>query len=331
MAFMSMFLSFVIPVYNCELYIKQNLDIILNSELHTDEYEIILVDDGSTDGSADLCKRYANDFYHVIYVYQKNQGPATARNVGLNKAKGDYVWFVDMDDKINPRLLPRLKVIVTTGDTIDLVSFGYVSQYPDGDRITKDVEKESFCNGLEFLQMPRHGSYLWNNIYKRTSIGTKRFIDGVRHIEDTCFNIQNILNFSKVVVLPDVGYYYNRKNVNSISKGRRLQDRIKANDDSYIVYNALYNDMLAETDQQKKDFLWRHLNFSISAHLYTMMMQFDDVSTVKGYIGKYKNMGFYPLSPTGNRKADLFARFANHELLLLFVVAWRSFYKRFER
>lgn len=326
-----MFLSFIIPIYNCEQYIKQNLDIILDSGLMPADYEIILVDDGSRDGSAAICNRYAEKFSNVKYVCQRNQGPATARNTGLEHAKADYIWFVDADDSINPEILPKLKSIVDGNDEIDLVSFGYVSQYPDGDRITKEVEKEFFCSGLEYLQMPRHGSYLWNNIYKRASIGTKRFIDGVRHIEDTCFNIQNILNFSKVVVLPDVGYYYNRKNVNSISKGRRLQDRIKANDDSYIVYNALYNDMLAETDQQKKDFLWRQLNFSISAHLYTMMMQFDDMGTVKRYIGEYRKMGFYPLSPTGNRKADLFARFANHELLLLFVVACRSFYKRFER
>lgn len=326
-----MFLSFIIPIYNCEQYIKQNLDMILGAGLIADDYEIILVDDGSKDGSAAICKRYAEQNNNIKYVCQRNQGPSTARNTGLEHAQGDYIWFVDADDSINPEILPRLKAIVETEEYPDLISFGYVSQYPDRDLQTTDVEEMRVCNGLEFLQMPRHGSYLWNNIYKRASIGTRRFIDGVRHIEDSCFNIQNILNFSKVVVLPDVGYYYNRKNINSISKGRRLQDRIKANDDSYIVYNALYNDMLTETDQQKKDFLWRQLNFSISAHLYTMMMQFDDVDTIKQYIGEYRKMGFYPLSPTGNRKADLFARFANHELLLLFVVACRSFYKRLGR
>ena len=323
-----MFLSFITPIYNCEQYIKQNLDIILCSGLAHDDYEIILVDDDSTDGSAKVCKGYVEEHTNVKYVCQRNDGPATARNNGIEHAQGDYIWFVDADDSINPGILPRLKAVVEAEEYPDLISFGYVSQYPDGDSLTTDVEEKRVCGGLEFLQLHRHGSYLWNNIYKRASIGTRRFINGVRHIEDSCFNIQNILNFSKVVVLPDVGYYYNRKNVNSISKGRQLQDRIKANDDSFIVYNALYGDMLIETDQQKKDFLWRHLNFSISAHLYTMMMQFDDVSTVKGYIGKYKKMGFYPLSLTGNRKSDLFASFANHKLLLLFLIACRSCYKR---
>lgn len=314
-----MFLSFIIPIYNCDSYISSCLDIILHTSLRQDEYEVILVDDGSKDDSVRICEEYAHTYSNIDLYQQKNDGPATARNNGLDHALGDYIWFVDADDSINPEILSRLKALVEE-EHPDLISFGYVSQYPDGDRLIKDVEEKRVCGGLEFLQMPRHGSYLWNNIYKRASIGSKRFIDGVRHIEDTCFNIQNILNYSKVVVLPDVGYYYNRKNVNSISKGRRPQDRIKANDDSYIVYNALYNDMLAETDQQKRDFLWRHLNFSISAHLYTMMMQFDDVSTVKGYIGEYRKMGFYPLSPTGNRKSDLFARFANHELLFLLLL-----------
>ena len=323
-----MLFSFIIPIFNCEAYVRSCLDIILHTGLEQDEYEVILVDDGSKDNSVRICEEYAQRYSNIYLYQQKNDGPATARNNGLDHAQGDYIWFVDADDSINPEILPCLKAVVEAEAYPDLISFGYVSQYPDGDRPTTDVEEKRVCGGLEFLQMHRYGSYLWNNIYKRTSIGTRRFINGVRHIEDSCFNIQNILNFSKVVVLPDVGYYYNRKNVNSISKGRQLQDRIKANDDSFIVYNTLYNDMLIETDQQKKDFLWRHLNFSISAHLYTMMMQFDDVSTVKGYIGKYKKMGFYPLSPTGNRKSDLFARFANHELLLLFVIACRSCYKR---
>ena len=82
--------------------------------------------------------------------------------------------------------------------------------------------------------------------------------------------------------------------------------------------------MLSETDQQKKDFLWRHLNFSISAHFYTMMMQFDDVGTIKRYIAEYRKIGLYQLCPTGNRKSDLFERFANHKQFLLLVIACRS-------
>lgn len=310
-----MFLSFVIPIYNCEQYIKKNLDIILGSGLTPFEYEVILVNDGSRDGSAAICNRYAEKFSNVKYVCQRNQGPATARNTGLEHVKGDYIWFVDADDSINPEILPKLKSIVDGNDEIDLISFGYVSQYPDGDRITKEVEKEFFCSGLEYLRMPRHGSYLWNNIYRRAAIGNKRMLDGVSHIEDTCFNVQTVINFSKVVVLPDIGYYYNRCNVNSISNNKFLRDRVKANADSFFVYQTLFREMKQTMNAGHRKFLMEELNFSINAHIYTMF-KFDNVRTVKKYISRYKAMGLYPLAATGNKKGDMFRMVANRPWLM---------------
>lgn len=323
-----MFLSFIIPIFNCELYIKQSLDIITSSKLLPDGYEIILVDDGSTDKSAEICKRYAISNKNIQYFYQKNQGPATARNTGLKHATGDYIWFVDADDRINPDILLKLKAVANSDEGIDLISFGYVSQTPDGDHTMSQVEDMCSCSGLEFLKMSRHGSYLWNNIYRRTAIGDVLFLDGVSHIEDMCFNIQTILKFKHVVCLPDVGYYYNRCNTGSISNGRFLRGRVKANEDSYRVYQTLYQEMNNTKDGVQRDFIRRSLNFNINAHIYTMM-RFDNVKTLKKYIRLYREMGLYPLSPTGNRKGDLFMLVANRPRLLFALVKMAGSWRRF--
>lgn len=315
----SMFLSFVIPIYNCEQYIKQNLDIILGTGLTPFDYEIILVNDGSRDESAAICNRYAEKFSNVKYICQRNQGPATARNTGLNHAQGDYIWFVDADDRINPDFLVGLKSIVETESNVDLVAFGYVEEYSDRQERKLPTQKKTFCSGLEYLQSQTSGSYLWNHIYRRKAIGKVRMLDGVSHIEDYCFNRLVVTKLKKVMVLPEVGYYYNRYNQNSISHRRHLRDRVKANVDSLRVYNALYQTMQETTDERKKAYLVRELHFSVAAHLYTMA-RFDNVRTIRKYIAAYREMGLYPLKKTGNRKSDLFILLANKEKLFLCIV-----------
>lgn len=321
-----MFLSFIIPAYNCKTYIQECLKRIVNINLKPDDFEVILVDDGSEDGSAFVCADYAQRYDNIHLYHQPNDGPATARNNGFDHAQGEFVWFVDADDAIEPEILVKLKETIVEHPEVDLISFGYVSQYPDHETVSRMVESKTVYTGLEFLNR-RGGSFLWNNIYRRSSIGHKRFINGVRHIEDSCFNIQTIIDFKEVVILPDVGYYYNRKNVNSISHDKCLRDRIKANDDSFIVYNALYRDMQNTTDEQKKAFLWRNLNFSIAAHLYTML-RFDNARTIKRYIAEYRRMGLYPMEKTGNKKSDRFILLANHEHLLLWIAKTYSLYKK---
>ena len=313
-----MFLSFIIPIYNCEGYIKKNLDTILSARLSVDDFEIILVDDGSRDGSAEICKDYIEQHRNVRYLYQKNQGPATARNKGLEVAKGDYVWFVDADDSIEPKIVSVLKNLIVADPLIDMVSFSYISQYPDYKEQHEQVASSYVCSGLEYLYQQKDGSYLWNHIYKRTSIGETRFLDGVSHIEDTCFNVQTMMRFARVAVVPDVGYYYNRCNLQSISQNRQLRDRVKANADSFLVYQTLQKEMECAALEQRK-YLEKELNFSVNAHLYTIM-RFDNVRTLKRYVNDYQRMGLYPLKPTGNAKSDLFLWLSNRKSLMFLIM-----------
>lgn len=312
-----MLFSFIIPLYNCEDYISHSLDCILSSQLPEDEYEIIIINDESKDNGTRICQEYAEQHPQIHLYHQKNDGPATARNLGLQHAQGDFIWFIDADDLIEPKIIRQVLQVIQERPNVELLSFAYIEQYPDKDITHRMVDSLRVCNGLEFLKM-NGGGYLWNNIYRRQSIGDVRFVNGVRHIEDTCFNHQTIIDFKEVVILPDVGYYYNRKNIHSISQDKRLRDRVKANEDSFIVYQTLYQELKNTTDEAKKAYLNQKLHFSIAAHLYTMM-RFDNVRTIKRYIEAYRKMGFYPLKPTGNRKSDLFIRLANHERLFLLI------------
>ncbi len=104
----SLILSIIVPVYNVEKYLRDCLDSLLMQDLSTDEYEIICVDDGSKDSSPAILDEYAENHANIRVIHKQNGGVSSARNVGIEAAKGEYLWFVDSDDCIMPNCLGQL-------------------------------------------------------------------------------------------------------------------------------------------------------------------------------------------------------------------------------
>ena len=117
-------LSIVIPAYNVEQYVGRCLDSIFNQQIETDMLEVIVVNDGSKDGTEDIIKQYASQHPNLIYISQENQGQSVARNNGLKQASGDLIWYVDSDD-------------ATTENSIHTI-FSYFEKYPNADFLTFD-------------------------------------------------------------------------------------------------------------------------------------------------------------------------------------------------
>ena len=115
--------SFIVPVYNVGSYIEQCINSILNQS--SDNYEIILIDDGSKDNSGELCSRYAEEHNSIIFYQQKNQGVSVARNQGLSLAQGKWICFVDGDDWVEPELVSTIERI--NSNKYDIVFFAYNS------------------------------------------------------------------------------------------------------------------------------------------------------------------------------------------------------------
>ena len=104
-----MFLSIIIPVYNTESYLKRCLDSCICQNLDLTEYEIVVINDGSTDNSSSIIEQYASSYYNIKYYCQNNSGLSVARNNGLDKSLGDYIMFIDSDDWIEKNCLSRIK------------------------------------------------------------------------------------------------------------------------------------------------------------------------------------------------------------------------------
>lgn len=108
--------SFIVPVYNTEKYLKKCLDSLVNQTF--DNFEIIIVNDGSIDKSSEIIKKYKEKYSNIKSIEQKNQGLSMARNNGVKKASGDYLIFVDSDDYIETNLLEEVDKVIGDNDIL---------------------------------------------------------------------------------------------------------------------------------------------------------------------------------------------------------------------
>lgn len=138
-------ISLIVPAYNVAQYLPKCLDSLLNQGMPQDELEILVIDDGSPDDSGAIADRYAALHPEIRVIHQENRGLSGARNVGIEQARGDYLWFIDSDDWIFPGILPQL-VEQMDKYQLDKLLFNY-DKYPDGEeeealqRVTVQNEK----------------------------------------------------------------------------------------------------------------------------------------------------------------------------------------------
>ena len=236
--------SVIIPVYGVENYIGQCLDSIINQSYNN--LEIIVINDGTKDRSAELAKEYAQKDSRIrIYDYE-NGGLSVARNRGLDLAKGDYISFVDSDDWLHPDFYMKLAGALETNDA-DIAKCSII----ETDTVTERVIgfQKSIAKKADFDLYFSKGGMLWivvwNALYKREIVTCIHYPVGV-NFEDNYASGMYLFKAKTVVELKDALYYY-RYNTSGISKGIQ-----KYPFDHLIMYSRLRNDLfkLGFTDKR---------------------------------------------------------------------------------
>lgn len=211
-----MTMSVIIPAYQCEASLRKTVSDVIRSELPL--AELLLVDDGSTDGTAELCDRLAVEYPQVRCIHKPNGGVSSARNLGLAQATGDYIWFVDADDTVCP--IPAEILADCDRRKPGMVLFGMEFDYYRGKRLMK----------TETLQMPEalhlsadqvgaqfdklfdtnYLSPVWNKLFHRDLLMKReiRFDPALTNYEDLAFSLDVLSCCESVIVLPDVYYLY---------------------------------------------------------------------------------------------------------------------------
>ena len=190
--------SVIIPVYNCAKYLPKCVDSVLSQTMK--DLEVILVDDGSTDGSGEICDRYAGE--GVIVIHQENQGPSAARNAGLERVTGEYVAFVDGDDYVDVTTYEEMYSIARDHD-VDVVVCNYAIE-EDGKRISKPgpcLPEERLVEKPELRKLligEKNETILWfavKSIFRRKLLSDYgiRWMEGKIIGEDTVFNLEAFL------------------------------------------------------------------------------------------------------------------------------------------
>lgn len=199
-------ISIIVPVYNSVKYLERSLSSILTQSFP--DFEIIAVDDGSTDGSWELMKQFALNDSRVKIFHKENGGVSSARNFGLTKAMGKYICFVDSDDEL---MGDALKIMVDmTGGGIDLVMGGYEMYDEKGEitySITERIEKTvSRVDAIKQMYKPDYYIYwgfIWGKLFRRTIIDkyNLHFDEDIYYTEDRLFAIEYLSRQNGFVLL----------------------------------------------------------------------------------------------------------------------------------
>ena len=213
-------LTVVIPVYNVEKYLKRCVESVLVQEWHN--YDILLVDDGSTDSSPQICDDYVKAYDFISVIHKENGGLSEARNTGILHAKGEYVYFPDSDDWLEPQTFTELAEVLESQE-FELVSFNREFVKGEEDAIVSDPLVTQVFGGKDaFVQMLKH-SYITgfanDKIYKKSL-----FIDNNisfpkgKYYEDLGTNYKLFLSAKNVFATNQKYYHYLIDNPDSITQ-----------------------------------------------------------------------------------------------------------------
>jgi len=234
---MSPKISIIVPVYKVEKYIHKCVDSILNQTFK--EFELILVDDGSPDNCGNICDEYVNKDERVKVIHKENGGLSSARNAGIDIAKGEYIGFVDSDDYIEPDMYEILYK-VSKENKCDIVSCSSIIHYPNRKVINGGHgiiihNKEDAMKTM--LEGKLYDEVVWVKLFKKSVIGDIRFPIG-RIYEDTAFTYKVIDRARKVGAIGEAKYNY-IKHENSIMSNAIKDIKI----DAIIAYEEMYKFM----------------------------------------------------------------------------------------
>lgn len=276
------FISIIVPVYNVEKYLRECLDSI--SQLKAVTWEAILVDDGSTDISGQICDEYAKQDSRFRVIHQKNAGVSAARNAGLEAAEGEWIWFVDSDDSINPDFeISNPEVF----DDADYVLFD-MRKFRDGEELNTLEHQKGTVKCTDLSKNDFLCKYQCNHHHQRLA-----FCLGTRVGEDLEFQYKYLTRCQRPARLDAVLYNY------------RLREGSATQDDSYRRKNLEDLPQVIERllywckDENVKSEPWLEMriqqmfqNLLYSASLVKEINKKALQSTVRQFLEAWSNQGF---------------------------------------
>lgn len=254
--------SIIVPVYNVAPYLEQCLSSIRAQSCG--EFEVLLVNDGSTDGGADICRAFAAADPRFLLLEQGNAGVSAARNLAMDRARGQYLQFVDGDDYLAPDAVECfLRAARASGCDMAVSHFYRL----DGGRcaVRGHIKAECSLNRLDYAQQmmkaPANFYYgvMWNKFYRRAIVEAHRLRcpEGVAWCEDFLFNLDYLACSRLITCVPRPLYYYRKRSGGAVSTQATLRKTIATKRMTFNEYKELYQEL--DLYEKRKAGVYRYL------------------------------------------------------------------------
>ena len=315
-----MLLTIIVPVYNIENYLKKCIDSLFVQDIDTNTYEVIAVNDGSTDNSLTILESLKKQYGKSIKIItQKNQGLSGARNTAIDKASGDYILFVDSDDYILKNTLKNLINIAKHND-LDILEFGAKGITPDNKIVytSKNSTNNNVLTGEQYIANIEYMSSACNKLYKRKFLNkyNLKFMKGV-YIEDIEFNTRTVFKADKVQAIETIVAHFLQRE-GSITRANNLSKTMKMINDIYTVLTSINSFNENEIKQNSIAYvpIKQRTCSLITTMLIRVLKDINDYKVKKDIFLKLKQQNLYPIPyTTGSKKKDKFRLFANQNFL----------------
>lgn len=250
-------ISVIIPVFNRENHIQKCLDSVLGQNGVT--VEVIIIDDGSTDNSLEICQQYAAEYSNIIVIHQTNKGIASSRNAGVDIAIGDYITFLDSDDYITPNAFIYMLSAMKEKD-VDVVIGGFDRVTENGELIERNNIPYDYKDRIIsrrdywYLNSLKQSNYLftviWGKLYKRSIWIELRFEDGQRFAEDEYILPKLIERCNSFYLMDDI-VYEQTSSIGSLTRSRFDASKLGSPESKLITSQFLIKENLYDCAVEK--------------------------------------------------------------------------------
>lgn len=294
-------LSIIVPIYGVEQYLRKCVDSILNQDISSSEYEIILVDDGGHDKCPQICDKYAVAHKNIRVLHRENGGLSAARNSGIEVAHGEYIMFVDSDDYIEPNVLSGMLMQIER-DNLDVLR--YRLQYVNPQYEVYNPYKSDSFKGNDYSEVPTDGvsflnsrmstaCYAWAFILKRELLDGCIFTPRI-YFEDTDWTPRMLCKANRVASTNTVVYNYLQRE-GSITNAVNRNKQKKVLDDKVHLIGTLQQQA---TDLQKSGRYNRWYRDMISDTVVSIisMLSTTFYTEKDAYLAQLEQLNIYPLA-----------------------------------
>ncbi|ALJ04035.1 hypothetical protein APS56_02185 [Pseudalgibacter alginicilyticus] len=337
-----MLISIIVPFYNTEKFIARCIESLIEQDIDYNDYEIILVNDGSTDSSLSIAKHYAKEYQQIKIINQINKGTSAARNNGFKNSIGTYIYYIDSDDYIQKNILKSLLGLILENN-LDFLGFKYTNTSESNFELTINADHmESYANNLKikngctFISDFNFYNYTWWYIFKKDiALNNKiEFVEGVM-LEDGIYTAELLIKCKRTAFIPLSIYRY-FVNTNSIMR-KTSKEHINHLNKNFKFIITKFTNLIDLAKHNNADYkAVKRLQARQQSYLFFLLVRlvksncsFNEIQSITN---EFKLLKVYPLNKFigvdyNSKKERILTHIFNNKILFFLLISFNNYFK----